>query len=65
MPYLVINPFQDTQDNNKLYQKVDTYPKGDYRPTKKRIDELTKIHPKYKRAFIEEVKESEKPSPKK
>lgn len=55
--FKVINDFIDKQDNDNLYQKGDVYPKGDYKPTKKRITELTKEHPQYKCAFIVEEKE--------
>jgi hypothetical protein len=68
MTYKVVNDFIDTQDNNKHYKVGETYPQGDHKPTKKRIAELSKTHPKYKRIFIEEVEEeqkNEKPSPKK
>lgn len=56
MPYKVINPFYDKEDNNNHYNVGDEYPKGDYKPTKKRIAELSNQHPKYNRSFIEEVK---------
>lgn len=59
MAYKVVNKFIDTDDNNKLYRSGDEYPKGDYKPTKKRISELSKVHPKYNRVFIKEVKDSE------
>jgi len=59
MAYKVINRFKDTQDNNTVYEVGEEYPKGEYKPTKKRIAELSKEHPKYKRIFIEEVKETE------
>jgi hypothetical protein len=55
--YLVINDFKDKENNNTLYKVGDEYSKGNYKPTKKRIAELSKKHPKYHRAFIEEVKE--------
>lgn len=58
--YRVINEFRDTRDNRKLYKVGDEYPKGAHKPTKKRINELLKEHPKYKCAFIEEVKEKDK-----
>jgi len=57
IPYKVINKFYDLADGNTFYNVGDTYPKGDYKPTKKRIEELSKKHPEYKRIFIEEVKE--------
>lgn len=63
MPYKVINVFKDTKDNNTVYAVGEEYPKTDHKPSKKRIEELQKKHPKYKRKFIEEVKE--KPSSKK
>jgi hypothetical protein len=59
MPYKVINPFYDKEDNKKHYEVGDEYPKGDYKPTKKRIVELSKEHPEYKRVFIEEVNVNE------
>lgn len=59
MAYKVINKFMDTQNDNTLYNVGDEYPKGSYKPTKKRIEELTKPHPKYKCAFIEELKEKD------
>jgi len=57
--YKVLNPFKDSKDGKRDYKKGDEYPKGDYKPTKKRIAELSKEHPKYKVAFIEEVKDEE------
>lgn len=60
MGYKVIKTFKDKEDNNKQYKAGDVYPKGDYKPTKKRLEELSEIHPKYNAAFIEEVKEEEK-----
>jgi hypothetical protein len=56
MPYKVINRFIDKEDNNTSYEIGEEYPKGDYKPSKKRIEALSKQHPKYQRAFIEEVK---------
>jgi hypothetical protein len=61
MAYKVINSFTDLEDNNTLYRVGEEYPKGDYKPTQKRIEELSEVHPKQKRIFIEEVeKEDEK-----
>ena len=54
MAYKVINKFIDTENDNTLYNVGDEYPKGDHKPTKKRIEELSKVHPKYKVSFIEE-----------
>jgi hypothetical protein len=56
MPFIVINRFVDKEDNKTPYEVGDVYPKGDNKPSKKRIEELSKPHPKYQRAFIEEVK---------
>lgn len=55
--YKVINDFKDKLDEGTHYKKGDIYPKGDYKPTKKRIAELSKEHPQYKCAFIVEEKE--------
>ncbi|WP_346207619.1 hypothetical protein NSS91_16060 [Caldifermentibacillus hisashii] len=57
MAYRVINRFKDSMDNNRLYEVGEEYPKGDYKPTKERIKELSSVHKKYKKAFIEEIKE--------
>ncbi|USK56571.1 hypothetical protein LIS82_08910 [Cytobacillus solani] len=60
MSYKVINRFYDKEDNNTLYEVGEDYPKGDHKPTKKRIEVLAKEHPKYKCVFIEAVKEEKK-----
>lgn len=60
MAYKVIKRFKDKEDDNTIYEVGDEYPKGSYKPTKKRIDELSKVHPKYNRIFIEEVKKATK-----
>lgn len=56
MEYRVINKFID-KETKIVYEVGDEYPKGGKKPTKKRIDELKKVHPEHKVAFIEEVKE--------
>jgi hypothetical protein len=53
--YKVINAFKDKEDNARLYNVGDSYPQGDNKPSKKRIEELSKKHPKHKVAFIEKV----------
>ncbi|MCM3527851.1 hypothetical protein M4D56_01915 [Cytobacillus oceanisediminis] len=58
--FKVVNDFTDLEDNNTRYKAGDEYPKRDHKPSKKRIDELSGVHPKYKRVFIEEVKEETK-----
>jgi hypothetical protein len=65
MAYKVINSFRDATDKNRVYKEGDEFPAGDSKPSKKRIEELSKQHPKYKRSFIEEVKEKSKKKPKK
>lgn len=61
MAYKVINRFRDVEDNNTIYEVGDEFPKGDSKPTKKRIDELSKAHPKYKSIFIKEDTPRSKP----
>ncbi|WLR52459.1 hypothetical protein LC040_06035 [Bacillus tianshenii] len=56
MPYKVINRFLD-KENGTLYEVGDEFPKGNTEPTKERIVELSKKHPKYQKAFIEELKD--------
>lgn len=60
MKYKVINRFKDLKDNNKIYEVGEEYPKGKTKPTKKRIEELTSVHPKHGVAFIEEVEKDSK-----
>lgn len=64
MAYKVINDFFDKEDKNTFYRKGDVYPKGSHKPTKKRIEQLSKPHKVHKYAFIEEVKEETKASKK-
>ncbi|WP_017154126.1 hypothetical protein [Bacillus bingmayongensis] len=59
MSYVVINAFRDKEDNDLLYQVGEKYPKSDYKPTKKRLNELSKEHPKHKCVFLKEMKENE------
>jgi len=58
MEYKVINRFIDIDNNNTVYEVGEGFPKGDSKPTKKRIEELSKPHPKYRISFIEEEKTS-------
>lgn len=60
MGYKVINRFIDKEDNNTSYKVGEGFPKGDSKPSKKRIEELSKPHPKYKLIFIEEIKKEVK-----
>ena len=63
MPYKVVNDFIDTKDNDTFYEADKPYPKGDYRPSEKRIQQLSREHPEYKRVFIKEVKETSNKKP--
>lgn len=49
----VIKPFFDLQDNNCEYKVGDIYPRKDYKPTKKRIEELAGNKNKLGEALIE------------
>lgn len=60
MKYKVTNKFIDKHGDNTLYNVGDEYPKEGLKPTKKRIEELSKKHPKYKVVFIEEIKSNKK-----
>jgi hypothetical protein len=57
MPYKVVNRFVDTVDNNTPYEIGEDFPKGDYVPSQERIDQLSAVHPKYNRVFIESIKD--------
>jgi hypothetical protein len=57
LAYKVIHSFTDKQDDNRRYEVGEEFPKGNSKPTKKRLEELSSPHPTYKRAFIEEVEE--------
>ncbi len=50
----VINKFKDADGH--VYEVGKPYPKSG-KGAKKRLDELSKVHPKYNVAFIEEVEE--------
>lgn len=56
MAFKVLNKFKDKDGH--LYQAGDVYPaEGKKAPAKKRVEELSQKHPKYKKVFIQEVKE--------
>lgn len=63
MSYVVINRFKDKDGH--VYEEGKPYPvKG--KATKKRLDELSSVHKKYKVAFIKEVEDKkQEPSLKK
>ncbi|CEG28084.1 termination factor Rho [Bacillus sp. B-jedd] len=52
MAYKVINEFKDTDGH--VYKVGKPYPKSG-KGTKKRLEELSQVHSKYKVAFIEKV----------
>lgn len=41
MPYIVLSPFHDLQDDNYIYMTGDEYPRKGYKPEKARIKELS------------------------
>ncbi|UII58115.1 hypothetical protein LS684_21060 (plasmid) [Cytobacillus spongiae] len=57
--YKVVNSFTDTMDKRKKYNVGDVYPKGEYKPTKERIEELSSVHPEHKRIFIETLEDKD------
>lgn len=65
MAFKVINSFKDRLDGHHYYKEGKPYPRQGYKPTKKRFEELSKKHPEYKVAFIEETKEEKKAEKKK
>lgn len=63
MGYKVINKFREKHDNHRLYEVGDPYPFNDegYKPTKKRLEYLSKPNPKFNGvAFLEEMAEPKK-----
>jgi len=60
MPYTVVNDFIDKENKDHHYKVGDEYLGTD----EKRIKNLSKKHPKYRRVFIEEMSDK-KPSTKK
>lgn len=57
--YKVLETFTEKNHDGTVYLKGGTYPKGDYKTTEKRLEELTTNKNKYKRPFLAEV-EAEK-----
>ena len=51
MSYKVLNRFKDTDET--VYETGDIYPKGESEPSQKRMKELSAVHPKYRKRFIE------------
>lgn len=58
MSYEVIEMFTDLQDGEHLYNVGDEYPRTGYKPSTKRIDELSGANNKRGKPLIEVVQES-------
>lgn len=57
MGYRVVKKFKDLQDGNFIYEIGDEFPREGQKATKKRLAELSEVHPKYKVVFIEKIEE--------
>lgn len=53
----VVNQFEDI--NGHVYNPGDVYPAEGFEADEKRIDFLSKVHPKYKKIFLSDVQEVE------
>ena len=58
MSYEVIEMFTDLQDGEHLYNVDDEYPRMGYKPSTKRIDELSGANNKRGKPLIKAVQES-------
>ena len=56
--YRVIEVFTDLQDSNYFYSVGDEYPRAGYKPSTKRIDELSGANNKKGKPLIKAVQES-------
>jgi hypothetical protein len=56
--YRVIEMFTDLQDNSYRYNVGDEYPRTGYKPSTKRIDELSSANNKRGKPLIKAVQES-------
>jgi hypothetical protein len=56
--YKVIEVFTDLQDNNYRYNVGDEYPRTGYKPSTRRIDELSGTNNKRGKPLIKAVQES-------
>lgn len=56
--YRVIEVFTDLQDNNYRYNVGDEYPRTGYKPSAKRIDELSGTNNKRGKPLIKAAQES-------
>lgn len=53
--FKAISRFTDLQDNNKVYNEGETYPRDGYKPTAERIAELSGFNNNAGRPLIEAV----------
>jgi hypothetical protein len=56
--YRVIRDFTDLQDNRRLYEKGQTYPREGYSPSEDRLKELSSKNNKNGKVYIKKVDES-------
>lgn len=61
--YRVVRKFIDSKNDDHLYNVGDTYPVSGYKPTKARIEELSKGTNRHGRVYIEEVKDEAPQTP--
>jgi hypothetical protein len=57
--YVVIKSFKDLQDGQHIYRAGDEYPRKGYKPTKKRIEELSTSKNLRGEPLIAEVEEGD------
>lgn len=60
--YKVINRFEEGEHDGHVYKPGDIYPAEGKKLVKARAEFLMKRHEEYNVAFLEEIKESKKPS---
>lgn len=58
--YKVINRFIEKNHNSHVYEIGDFYPVEGKKLVKKRAEELTQVHPQYKVAFLQVIKDDVK-----
>lgn len=64
MAYKVVSSFFDKEDNNRLYEVGQSYPRTGYKPSKERIDMLSTNKNSESTIFIKEVVTKRKTSTK-
>jgi len=57
--YVVVKSFKDLQDGQRIYRVGDEYPRKGYKPTKKRVEELSTNRNLRGEPLIAEVKEGD------